>query len=95
MWETLRKEDVVQKLRTKQGIGLSQREVLLRKQKYGNNKLEEKKKETLLVKFIKQFNDFMIIILIIASILSAVTSYFQGENDYVDSIIIIAIVVFS
>ena len=95
MWETLRKEDVVQKLRTKQGIGLSQREVLLRKQKYGSNKLEEKKKETLLVKFIKQFNDFMIIILIIASILSAVTSYFQGENDYVDSIIIIGIVVFN
>ena len=83
MWETLRKEDILQKLRTKQGVGLSQREVLVRKQKYGSNKLEEKKKETLLVKFIKQFNDFMIIILIIASILSAVTSYFQGENDYV------------
>ena len=95
MWETLRKEDILQKLRTKQGVGLSQREVLVRKQKYGSNKLEEKKKETLLVKFIKQFNDFMIIILIIASILSAVTSYFQGENDYVDSIIIIAIVVFN
>ena len=69
MWETLRKEDVVQKLRTKQGVGLSQREVLLKKQKYGSNKLKKKKKETLLVKFIKQFNDFMIIILIIASIL--------------------------
>ena len=34
MWETLRKEDVVQKLRTKQGVGLSQKEVILRKQKY-------------------------------------------------------------
>ena len=95
MWETLRKEEVVQKIGTKQETGLTQREVQTRKQKYGSNKLEEKKKETLLVKFIKQFNDFMIIILIIASILSAVTSYFQGENDYVDSIIIIAIVVFN
>ncbi len=37
----------------------------------------------------------MIIILIIASALSALISYFQGENDYVDSIIIIAIVVFN
>ena len=46
MWETLRKEDILQKLRTKQGVGLSQREVLVRKQKYGSNKLEEKKKET-------------------------------------------------
>lgn len=83
MWETLRKEEVLQKLRTKQGVGLTQREVQVRKQKYGNNKLQEKKKETLIIKFIKQFNDFMIIILIVASILSAITSYFQGENDYV------------
>lgn len=95
MWETLRKEEVVQKLSSKQDFGLTQREVQIRKQKYGSNKLEEKKKETLLVKFIKQFNDFMIIILIIASILSAITSYFQGENDYIDSIIIIAIVIFN
>ena len=50
MWETLRKEDVVQKLRTKQGVGLSQKEVILRKQKYGGNKLEEKKKETISLK---------------------------------------------
>lgn len=35
----------------------------------------------------------MIIILIIASIISAVVSNMQGENDYIDSIIIIAIVV--
>ena len=37
----------------------------------------------------------MIIILIIASIISAVVSKMQGENDYVDSIIIIGIVVFN
>ena len=35
----------------------------------------------------------MIIILIIAAIVSAVVSYIQGQNDYIDSIIIIAIVV--
>ena len=45
------------------------------------------------IKFIKQFNDFMIIILILASIVSAGISYIQGENDYIDSIIIIAIVI--
>ena len=66
-----------------------------RQEKYGKNKLEEKKKESFIVKFIKQFNDFMIIILIIASIISAVVSKMQGENDYVDSIIIIGIVVFN
>ena len=46
-----------------------------------------------MIKFLKQFNDFMIIILIIASIVSAVVSYMQGENDYFDSIVIIAIVI--
>ena len=35
----------------------------------------------------------MIIILIIALIVSAGVSYFQGENDYIDSIIILAIVI--
>ena len=84
MWETLRKEEVLQKLKTDSKIGLAHEEIQIRKQKYGTNKLEEKKKETLLVKFVKQFNDFMIIILIIASALSALISYFQGENDYVD-----------
>lgn len=95
MWETLRKEEVLQNLKTDQRMGLTKEEIQARKQKYGPNKLEEKKKETLIVKFFKQFNDFMIIILIIASALSAAISYFQGEHDYVDSIIIIGIVIFN
>ena len=35
----------------------------------------------------------MIIILIISSIVSVIVSNMQGENDYIDSIIIIAIVI--
>ena len=93
MWETLRKEEVLKELKTSQKEGLESEEAKQRQIKYGKNKLEEKKKETFLVKFIKQFNDFMIIILIIASIVSAGISYMQNENDYIDSIIIIAIVI--
>lgn len=93
MWETLRKEEVLKSFSTNKKLGLTNQEVLLRKQKYGKNKLEDKPKETLFMKFVKQFNDFMIIILIIASIISAGISYIQGENDYIDSIIIIAIVI--
>ena len=93
MWETLRKEEVLQKLKTDIRGGLAKGEVENRQKEYGKNRLEEKKKETLLMKFIKQFNDFMIIILIVASVISAGVSYMQGENDYIDSIIIIAIVI--
>ena len=95
MWQTLRKEEALRKLETNEKQGLTDEEIKERQQKYGKNKLQEKKKESVLIKFIKQFNDFMIIILIIASIISAVISKMQGENDYVDSIIIIGIVVFN
>ena len=93
MWHTLRKEDVLKSLVTNEKTGLSEKEVLKRQEKDGKNKLQEKKKESLIIKFLKQFNDFMIIILIIASIISAVVSKVQGENDYIDSIIIIGIVI--
>ena len=93
MWETFRKEEVLRKLKTDRKRGLSLNEIKERQIKYGKNKIKDKPKESFIIKFIKQFNDFMIIILIIASILSAAISFFQGENDYIDSIIIIAIVI--
>ena len=84
MWQTLRKDETLKSLGTNEKIGLSDEEVKLRQEKHGKNKLQEKKKESLFIKFLKQFNDFMIIILIIASIISAVVSKMQGENDYVE-----------
>ena len=93
MWHTLIKDEVIRRLQTSSKIGLREEEVKKRQEKYGKNRLKDKKKESILVKFIKQFNDFMIIILIIASIISALVAYMQGENDYIDSIIIIAIVI--
>lgn len=95
MWQTLRKDEVLRSLGTNEKIGLSNNEIIQRQEKYGKNKLEEKKKESFFIKFLKQFNDFMIIILIIASIVSAVVSKMQGENDFVDSFIIIGIVIFN
>ena len=93
MWHTQEKEEVAKRLKTNLRIGLAEREVETRKKEFGKNKLEEQKKESLFIKFIKQFNDFMIIILIIASVVSAFVSKMQGENDYFDSIIIILIVI--
>ncbi len=95
MWQTLNLSEIKQKLKTNFQFGLSNDEVEKRFQEYGENKLDNKKKESLFIKFLKQFNDFMIIILIIASIVSAVITKMEGTNDYLDSIIIIAIVVFN
>lgn len=95
MWHTMSVDDVKRKLRTNLEFGLTESEVQKRRITYGENKLAEKKKNSLLMRFIMQFNDFMIIILLIAAIISAIVSYSDASGDYIDSIIIIAIVVFN
>ena len=95
MWHSSSVEEVSKKLKTNINIGLSGEEAQKRFERYGPNNLKEKKKESIFVKFIKQFNDFMIITLIIAAIISAVVSKLNGEADYIDSIIIVAIVIFN
>ena len=93
MWCTMNVQDVSRKLKTNIERGLTDEEAKNRRTKYGINKLQEGKKTSLLVKFIKQFNDFMIIILIASAVISAGIAYMQHSNDYIDSIIIIGIVI--
>ncbi len=93
MWQTLTIEEIRNKLKINIEKGLTQEEVIRRREKYGKNELVEKKKTSIIVKFFNQFKDFMIIILIIAAIISAGLSYVEGSNEYIDSAIIIVIVV--
>ena len=95
MWEAKEVKRVEEEFGTNQEYGSTQEEAKKRIEHYGKNKLADKKKENIFIRFIKQFNDFMIIILIVASIISTVVSKFDGSGDYIDSIIIIAIVVFN
>ena len=93
MWHTLSADEVRKKLNTDIYKGLTDKEVLKLRKKYGYNKLDEKKRESIFFKFISQFKDFMIIILLIAALISAIVSYFEGTKEYTDSVIIVVIVV--
>ena len=63
-------EFVVKEFKTDSKNGLSSNEVLKRQEKYGQNKLREKKKKSTFARFIDQFKDAMILILIAAAIIS-------------------------
>lgn len=64
--------NILKRLDVDQTVGLSSEEAHTRKEKYGENKLREKKKKTTLQRFLDQFKDVMILILIAAAIISFV-----------------------
>ncbi len=71
--------------------GLTDNEASKRLEEYGLNKLKEGKKKTILGKFIDQFKNIMIIILLIAAVVSGVVAYMEGES-LTDAIIILVVV---
>jgi Ca2+-transporting ATPase len=93
MWCALNVQDVSRKLKTNIETGLTDEEAKKRQEQFGKNKLNEAKKTSIIVRFLRQFNDFMIIILLISAGISAGISYFEHSNDYIDSIIIVGIVI--
>lgn len=81
------KKELLDRLNSNPKTGLSSSEVEARLDKYGPNRIESSNKRSLLEKLKDQLVDPMVILLIIASIISAFT------GDTVEAIIIIAIVV--
>lgn len=65
-------DDILHQLSTDKQNGLDSKEVLVRKEKFGENKLRKKKKKTLFQRFLDQFKDAMILILIAAAVISFV-----------------------
>ena len=70
--------------------GLSTAQAKERLDAYGYNELDEGEKRSLLSKFIDQFKDLMIIILLVAAALSIIT---EGRHGLTDACIIFAVVV--
>lgn len=77
MWHTMTKEEIRRKLRTNYETGLTEEEAKRRQQEYGENKLQEKKRDSVIKRFILQFNDFMIIVLLVAAGVSAGISFIE------------------
>ena len=72
--------------------GLSAADAQSRLEKHGKNKLDEKKKKSLAAAFLEKLADPMLIILMIAAVLSVLTSSLSGETEWSDAIIILVVV---
>ncbi len=84
-------EETKKLLNTDLENGLSNEEFTKRKEKYGLNELKAGKKKSLLQKFLAQFKDFMIIVLIISAIVSGIVGISEGEG-ITDTIIILIVI---
>ena len=91
-WFNKEVNEVEKELKTNLANGLTPAEVEEKRNEYGFNELKAKKKKSLFVKFLEQFKDFMIIVLIIAAIVSGIVGYMEGEG-ITDSIIILIVVI--
>jgi len=91
-WFNKTSQEVEKELKTDCQNGLSSNQVQENMKNYGLNELQEKKKDSLLKKFLEQFKDFSIIVLIIAAIVSGVVGVAQGEG-FTDTIIILIVVI--
>ena len=91
-WFNKNVEDVEKELKTNLEKGLNDEEVKTRQEKYGLNELKTKKKKSLIQKFLEQFKDFSIIVLIIAAIVSGAVGIAEG-NGITDTIIILIVVI--
>jgi len=72
-------------------LGLSRNEAAVRLAAYGPNKLVGAKRRPLILRFLDQFKDFMVIILLIAAAVSFAMSVFEGRG-YFDAAVILAVV---
>ena len=91
-WYNKDLQEVEKTLSTNIEKGLTSEEVKERREKYGLNELQAAKKKTLLQRFIDQFKDFSIIVLIIAAIVSGIVGVAEGEG-ITDTIIILIVVI--
>ncbi len=87
------KDKVLGELSSNEESGLTAAEASSRLSQYGPNELEKEEKTPLWKRFFEQMADPMVIMLIVAAVISAVTGMIQGESEWADVIIIMAVVI--
>ncbi|MBU4174579.1 MAG: calcium-translocating P-type ATPase, PMCA-type [Actinobacteria bacterium] len=89
-WHSLTTEECLNALECDGKNGLSDAEAADRLERFGPNELREEKKKPSILLFLEQFNDFMILVLIAAAVISGVLL-----REYLDAGVIMVIVIFN
>lgn len=92
-WHSVQQSDVVRELNSDSAKGLTDSQVVEKREKFGENKLREKKKKTNFQRFIDQFKDTMILILLAAAGVSLAVTLVEKTNEFFEPILILLIVV--
>ena len=88
------KEEVISTMKTNVEYGLNEDQVKSKREIHGQNKLREKKKKTTMQRFLDQFKDVMILILIAAAIVSFVVICMeQNWGELFEPALIVLIVI--
>ncbi|MCC3357530.1 calcium-translocating P-type ATPase, SERCA-type [Bacillus sp. REN16] len=85
-WYELRSEEVEKKVNTSLSKGLTDQEVKQRQKQFGYNELKEAERPSAILLFLAQFKDFMVLVLLAATLVSGLL------GEYIDAIAIMAIV---
>ena len=94
LFHNLSKEKVLETLMTDEKNGLSQKQITELREKFGFNKLNEKKKKSTFQRFAEQFKDVMILILLVAAAVSFVIACIEGNpKEFFEPLLILLIVV--
>ncbi len=88
------REVILRELKTDPARGLTEEEVSRRRAECGENRMRERKKKSMAQRFLEQFKDVMIIILLVAAVVSFAVACVEGEPmEFIEPALIVFIVV--
>ena len=92
-WHSKSISETLRLLKTNCSNGLSPAEAKRRIKENGKNILTHEKHKSLVVRFLEQFKDFMVLILLAAAAVSFITAFFSSDGDLIDPVMILIIVI--